>query len=246
MKIKSIVFLLLIFFIFLSAVHINSTPSLTSPLSPGDYLLYNETVRSFLPNGSIYIIKFILSQQIVSVYSNGTALVNFTIYVLNGSYYYAPSLSVQNSSIPATFFYISPNLLGYTVTRANSPFYFNGTYNGLYEYYSISQVQGVELLFKMWFNNYGIAVKAESLQISPSNTVVSNATYVLWLTNMINHNITRPYLSGFTLAQNTLKYSFPNLVIRVIPKIFEILVVVVFILLIVLLLIRPSSKSLKT
>ncbi|TRM80022.1 hypothetical protein DJ524_08880, partial [Sulfolobus sp. D5] len=62
---------------------------MTSPLSPGDFLLYNETVRSVLPNGSISIIKFILSQQIVSVYSNGTALVNFTIYVLNGSYYYA-------------------------------------------------------------------------------------------------------------------------------------------------------------
>ncbi|AOL16919.1 hypothetical protein BFU36_09600 [Sulfolobus sp. A20] len=219
---------------------------MTSPLSPGDFLLYNETVRSVLPNGSISIIKFILSQQIVSVYSNGTALVNFTIYVLNGSYYYAPSLSVQNSSIPATFFYISPNLLGHNVTRANSPFYFNGTYNDLYEYYSVSYVQGVELLFKMWFNNYGIAVKAESLQISPSNIVVSNATYLLWLTNVVNHSVARPYLSGFSLAQSTLKYSFLNSVIRVVPKIFEILVVVVFVLLIILLLIRPSSKSLKT
>ncbi|TRM81268.1 hypothetical protein DJ522_07970, partial [Sulfolobus sp. F3] len=156
------------------------------------------------------------------------------------------SLSVQNSSIPATFFYISPNLLGHNVTRANSPFYFNGTYNDLYEYYSVSYVQGVELLFKMWFNNYVIAVKAESLQISPSNIVVSNATYLLWLTNVVNRSVARPYLSGFSLAQSTLKYSFLNSVIRVVPKIFEILVVVVFVLLIILLLIRPSSKSLKT
>lgn len=206
----------------------------TSSLHSGVFFIYNLTTVQIYQN-EIHIIKQIEVQRILSVYSNGTILVNLTIYNVNFTNYFAPIITLNNASVPADVFYVSPYLLGKNITRGGTILIYKGQENGFYVYQNISYIQGGEWILTMWLNSYGIVEKAISIQTGDV-LVHSNTSYTLWLTNFNNSSVNLPTFNGYTLAKT---YSIVDLKtaiimankiedIVVIIGIFGILVILIF------------------
>lgn len=169
-----------------------------SIIHPGTFFVYNvTTVQNY--QGVIHVIKQVMVQKILEVYNNNTMLTNVTIYNVNVSNYFPPSISLENSSAPASVFYVNPSLLGKDVTRGGEILVYKGSEDNLYVYQNISYFDGQTWILTIWFNQYGVGVKVSSIQTSLSFT--GNTTYNLWLTNYNDSNLTIPFFSGYTLVK---------------------------------------------
>ncbi|ARM74753.1 hypothetical protein [Acidianus manzaensis] len=205
----SILFLLLLLFSIVSlqaaSINMNEASTTNENISVGSFFLYNVTDYMVLPNGSITIFKQMDLFRILAIYSNDTIEVSETIYNVNSTNYFAPFISLSNASVPVSLYYISPSLLGKNVSRGGILLQYVGK-NGLYEYRNISGMDGISSILTMWFNNQGIGVKVNSVELGTSYQLVDNSTSILWLTNYNNSNITLPSFKGYTLA-HTLAYN---------------------------------------
>ena len=191
------IFLIFLILLFLFPTFIIISSSLPST---GNFIVYNETSVIFLNNGSTVIQRFIFLQQVDEAFPNGTGLIEFTYFYVNGSYY-STSYSIENLSAPPNFYYISPNLLGKNIPCRGLSFKY--VKNDVYLYCSTHVVQGVTIIYKMWINGTtGVAEKVQTLQIGAGNRLVSNATATLWITNIGNQHATLPDLyKGYTQAK---------------------------------------------
>jgi len=190
-----IVLSLLLFPLIILVLHTSAT-SFTS----NTFFVYNQTVKMVLPNDTTTTINEIILQRITDVFSNGSIKINVTIYNIDERYYLPPSIIIDNATFPQNLYYIPPSLLGKNVTRGGGELYFVNYSNGLYEYESKTNIQGVVIEFFMWVNSSGIAVKLQTLQIGANLKLVSNATAVLWKTNYFDPSVPLPTFSGYTEA----------------------------------------------
>ncbi|MGC9106250.1 MAG: hypothetical protein ACP5HQ_07525 [Thermoprotei archaeon] len=218
-----------------------SAPSTT--LFPGAFAAYNVTNTFYAlvpsPNSTGYelkpymVIHAIYGIRVISVYPNGTALINFTNYVVDTvkynlttgkvevlkNYTYTSFRTLDNASAPGFLYYISPTLLGkqsivrgYNVTGIVE---YGGLKDGYYVYLSNQSFKqaGVRLVFVMYVNGTnGLAYKVENLQYSLlyNDSLIFNSTYVLWKSNIANPNESPPSLTGFTsVITVTVKYLKP-------------------------------------
>ncbi len=241
-SISLVILVLLVVSIFSSGITITaSAPSTT--LFPGAFAAYNVTDTFYAlvpsPNSTGYelkpymIIHAIYGIRVLSVYPNGTAMINFTNYVVNTvkynlttgkvevlkNYTYTSFTVLDNASAPGFLYYISPSLLGkLTIVRGynvTGTVEYYGIKDGYYVYLSnqSSTQAGVRLVFVMYVNGTnGVAYKVENLQYSLiyNNTLIFNSTYVLWKSNIVNPNESYPSLTGFTSVMTvTVKYLKP-------------------------------------
>jgi len=191
-----IVLSLLLFPLFILVIHTSATS-----FTPNTFFVYNQTVKMVLPNGTTTTINQIILQRIIEVYPNNTIKINETIYDVNQHYYLPPSIITNNATFPQDLYYIPPSMLGNNVTRGGGELYFVNYSDGLYEYESKTNIQGVTIEFFMWVNSSGIAVKVQTLQIGGNLQLVSNATAILWKTNYFNPSVPLPTFSGYTEAR---------------------------------------------
>ncbi|WP_221287482.1 hypothetical protein [Stygiolobus caldivivus] len=218
--------LLFVAFPFLPHLAYSLSPSFT----PGDFLLYNQTVTSVFPNGTVYHIYEFYLQQVVKVFPNGSMLVNTTIYDENTSSYLPPVMSIDNASHPKVFMYISPSLLGkVAIYRDGSDLIYNGTEDGLYVYYDAYALQGVKFIYIIWVNKTGVICRFQTLQIGAGGGLVGNTTAVLWLSNLYNKGVVIPkFLSTYTKA-NVVTYSVSNFLVLAQEKLLEVYKYIIFI-----------------
>lgn len=217
-------------------------PSLTifishAYISPNTFFAYNQTVIMTLPNGTITTIHEVILQRVIAVYSNHTIAVNWTIYNTDQKYYLPPSVSLSNATFPTDLYYIPPSLLGKNVSRAGSELCFVNYSNGLYEYESKSNIQGVLIEFFMWVNSSGIAVKVQTLQIGTSLQLLSNATAILWRTNYFNPSTPLPTFPGYTEA-HVVTFNVNQQIVIVAQKTMEYILITGLLVIILILLFR--------
>lgn len=173
--------------------------SMNTNLHSGMFFAYNVTTFIYEQNIT-KIVKQVFLFRVINVYPNNTLLLNFTVYNINFTSYFAPQIILQNASVPVTMFYISPSLLGNSViNRSGELLVFKGEENGYYVYQNISYIGRGQWILTIWFNKDGIGERIESVQtgdVYPHSKTV----YVLWLTNFYNQSIPLPYFKGYTLA----------------------------------------------
>ena len=227
-----ILFLLLFFTLTVLAIHASA-----SPFSPNTFFVYNQTTKMVLPNGTVATVNEIILQRVLSTFPNNSIEINETIYDVNLHSYFPSTILIDNATFPKDLYYIPPSMLGKNVTRGGGELCFINYSNGLYEYESKTNIQGITIEFFMWVNSSGVAVKVQTLQISAGLQLVSNATAVLWKTNYFDPSVPLPTFSGYTKASVTtfnlntsFKYYVPE-------KLFEYIILVgVFIIVVILLL----------
>ena len=190
-----IILSLLLFPLVILVLHASATS-----FTPNTFFVYNQTVKMVLPNGTTTIMNEMILQRIIEVYPNNTIEINETIYNVNQHYYLPPSILIDNATFPQDLYYIPPSMLGKNITRGGGELYFINYSNGLYEYESKTNIQGVAIEFFMWVNSSGIAVKVQTLQISASLQLVSNATAILWKTNYFDSSVILPTFSNYSKA----------------------------------------------
>ncbi len=153
-------------------------PALSFTLKPGDFLVYNETSYIYYPK---YLVdNMVIVQQINDVFNNGTFLVNSTIIALSQNSSLPSVISLQNESTYGDFYYVNPQTLGKNISQS---LIFNGTRNGLYEYYTVTFLDGVENKLVIYFNSSGVVVKQVDYQISEGK-IVSESITTLWKDNL--------------------------------------------------------------
>ena len=185
------------------------------------YTAYYVTNTSYemVPYSVVHAFYFI---NVTKAFNNGTVFLNFTEYVYETeflnlttgkvektlyNYTYLNITTLDNATAPGLMYYIAPQYLGKDSIRrglggANPPMVLvtsaNGTY--VYEWQNESQALGVKLAFIIYVNGTnGVVYRAESLQYSlPYNgSLIFNATYVLWKSNLANPNATPPHFEGY-------------------------------------------------
>ncbi|EZQ11430.1 hypothetical protein CM19_01250 [Candidatus Acidianus copahuensis] len=177
-----ITFIFLLFMLTFSAVH-HLPQSYSESLRPGIFAIYNGTTdyTNFHKEA-----KLIYIQIINNSYSNNTVKVENIIVNRETCEASPPTYSIMNSSVPLTFYFINPGLLGMNISADGELFSFAGKSNSLYMYKTRSQVQsGVYIVGIYFFNQYGIAEKVYFLQYGADNVLASNTTWTLWKTNLI-------------------------------------------------------------
>ncbi|BFH73164.1 hypothetical protein SJAV_11080 [Sulfurisphaera javensis] len=197
MKSSRLVFLFILLLPFLSVTLITH-----SEFSVGTFFAYNQTVIMLLPNGTTTTLHEVILQKVDKIFSNGTMEINVTVYNVAEKYYLPPTISLNNISFPINFYYIPPSLLGeQCIHRGGAPLRFINYSNGIYLYNDNYTLEGVKIVFNMWVNKDGIAVKVQTLQIGVNKVLVSNATAILWKTNYYNTSVTPPTFKGYTEAK---------------------------------------------
>lgn len=190
-------YFILIFSIAIISPLLVFSTSHTPGLFKGSFLVYNDTVFTYV-NGKIIVNKIILIQKVICVFPNGSILLNNTIIAFNESSYFCPSISIQNYSHPNGMFYICPYLLGKNISCNN--LIFNGTTpSGLYIYYRCTHFFGAKNELILYFNSSGIAISGVDIQCK-CGINESVAYYKLWKTNIIT-NESLPSFTGFTKAR---------------------------------------------
>jgi hypothetical protein len=95
--------------------------------------------------------------------------------------------------------FVNPSDLGKPEVRDG--LVYNGTVNGLYEYYQLNEINDVKILYTIWVEPNGIIKEFQTIQIAANRAIVGNATAVLWLTNIGNSSVGLPsFLSTYTEA----------------------------------------------
>ena len=116
-------FLLLILLFFPLSLH--SKSSTLYHFSSSSFLLYNETVIGYFPNGSHYILYEFYFQNITLVFENGTMEVETIVYDINSTSYLPPAYSLDYVSHPTVFMFVNPSDLGKPEVRDG--LVYNGT-----------------------------------------------------------------------------------------------------------------------
>ena len=185
------------------------------------YAAYYATNTSYelVPYSVVHAFYFI---NVTRAFNNGTVFLNFTEYIYKTeflnlttgkvektfyNYTYFNITALDNATAPGMMYYIAPQYLGKDSIRrglggANPPMVLassaNGTY--IYKWQNESQSLGVKLAFIIYVNGTnGVVYKAESLQYSLpyDGSLIFNATYVLWKSNLVDPNATPPHFEGY-------------------------------------------------
>ena len=122
------------------------------------------------------------------------------VYNKNSTSYLPPAYSLDYVSHPTVFMFVNPSDLGKPEVRDG--LVYNGTVNGLYEYYQLNEINDVKILYTIWVEPNGIIKEFQTIQIAANGAIVGNATAVLWLTNIGNSLVGLPsFLSTYTEAK---------------------------------------------
>ncbi|MCY0858895.1 MAG: hypothetical protein OWQ54_00525 [Sulfolobaceae archaeon] len=168
-------------------------------LSPGQFIVYNGTAMYYQVNTKPEVQKMLYVQELVKEFSNGTGLFMVQIFSYNTTEGLPPSYEIENLSFPQVMYYISPSYLGKNITVGEIKYVYNGTFNGFYVYVTKSQLQNVVVYGIYYYDSLGVAEKVMFLQYGVAG-LISNTTYVLWLSNILYPNETLPKFDFKTTA----------------------------------------------
>ncbi len=163
----------------------------TYSLSPGQFIVYNGTAIYYQISTKPEVQKMLYVQELVKEFSNGTGLFMDQIFSYNSTEGLPPSYEIENLSFPQVMYYINPSYLGKNITVEGITYVYNGTLNGLYVYVTKSQLVNVVVYGIYYYDSLGVAEKVMFLQYGVAG-LISNTTYVLWLSNILYPNETLP------------------------------------------------------
>ncbi|AAK42675.1 hypothetical protein SULI_01770 [Saccharolobus solfataricus] len=153
-------------------------------------------------NNQVYHLSELLFENVTKVYySNSTFVYNLTVYVLNFSQILTSSAILDNFSLPKTFFYI-PNP-GEPVVERSVILSLLSSNDSNYIYYGKTFIGYVELEYFYYVNSTGVPYKIIILQIGESGQLVSNTTYILVKSNLVNPNEQPILPEGFKIANGS-------------------------------------------
>ena len=160
------------------------------------------------------------------------------VYDKNSTSYLSPAYSLDYVSHPTVFMFVNPSDLGKPEVRDG--LVYNGTVNGLYEYYQLNEINDVKILYTIWVEPNGIIKEFQTIQIAANGAIVGNATAVLWLTNIGNSSVRLPsFLSTYTEAKVvTVSINFLALAETEASKIMKYIIFTAVFLIVIILLFR--------
>jgi hypothetical protein len=191
-------YLLILFLPILLTVHITS--SLT--ISPASFIEFYAIYHFYNPNETIY---GLIIQNITSVYPNGTVKYLFYNVNLNDSAYVVSPAS-DNLLSPESL-YIFYNVGNNTIYHGEMVYVLVTKVDGYYIYRASVNIEGVKIISWLYINKSEIPYKLIYLQYSVNGILVSNTTFILYSSNLINPDAKIYIPSGLQLVQNSFKAS---------------------------------------
>lgn len=192
MKAIFIIFLTIFFFFFmlLSITSFSSSINLFN----GAFVEYKVYYINYQSNSSILSLEI---ENITQIFSNSTFKYVVWYINLNESYYYPPGVNYDSLYYPKNFFYI-PDVGNSSLNRAIK-LVLSEEINGTYVYRGQQcLVYGNYINWTIYVNNSGVPSKIFLYQFI-GGKLVSNTTYVLLRSNILNHNVTIYFPSNVTL-----------------------------------------------
>lgn len=176
-------------------------------LFPNAFLEYSLHIQINYDN-QVYHLSELLFENVTRVcYNNATFAYNLTVYVLNFSQILTSSTILDNVSLPETFFYI-PNV-GEPVIERGVILSLLSSNNSNYVYYGKTFIGYIELEYFYYVNSTGVPYKIVILQIGESGQIVSNTTYTLVSSNLVNPNEQPILPDGFKFTNNSKIINLP-------------------------------------
>ncbi|WP_338604093.1 hypothetical protein V6M85_05680 [Sulfolobus tengchongensis] len=137
-------------------------------------------------------------ENITQIFSNSTFTYLIWYINLNGSYYYPPGVNLDNLSYPKAFFYISQ--VGEDEINRSVNLTLYAEENSTYIYTGLQMLTyGNYINWTLYVNNSGVPSRIFLYQYI-GNDLVSNTTYVLLRSNLINKTVTIYFPSNVTLS----------------------------------------------
>jgi len=165
-------------------------------LHSGTFIEYKVEVHFLELNQTLTELLF---ENITNVYNNGSFAYNLTVYASNYSIIVGTSIVYDNINCPSTFFFI-PSVGNSTINR-EVPLTLFSVKNTTYVYMGKQYVDYVEIKYLYYVNSSGVPYKIEILQIGENGKLVSNTTYILIASNIINHEEVPILPKGFVFAK---------------------------------------------
>ena len=165
-------------------------------LYPGTYVEYKVEVHFLQLNQTLTEVLF---ENITKVYNNDTFSYNLTVYALNYSMIVGSGIVYDNLTCPSSFFYL-PKVGNSTINR-EVPLTLISANNGTYIYMGRQYIDYVEIEYFYYVNSSGVPYKIVILQIGENGEPVSNTTYTLIASNIINHEKVPILPKGFKFAK---------------------------------------------
>ncbi|MEM4769138.1 MAG: hypothetical protein QXY03_08020 [Saccharolobus sp.] len=202
-----LLFFLFFFLSFLFPITFSSVPQLSS----GTFAIYNATAFYYNSIDNYTIQIFSMIQYINKTFPNGSVIVSFQLISWNSSMALNWSSSIQNSTFPIFFYYVSPNFLGENITLLHQSLYYINRTGPYYVICRSGTIAGIEIKTYYFFNSDGLAEKVITLQFGENGQVVSKTVYTLWLTNFYNKSVGLPHFNvttgGLMLNLNNSNYA---------------------------------------
>jgi len=165
-------------------------------LYPGTFVEYKVEVHFLQLNQTLNEVLF---ENITKVYNNSTFSYNLTVYALNYSIIVGTGIVYDNLTCPSSFFYL-PSVGNSTINR-KIPLTLISANNGIYIYMGRQYIDYVEIEYFYYVNSSGVPYKIIILQIGENGKPVSNTTYTLIASNIINHEEIPILPKGFKFAK---------------------------------------------
>jgi len=185
-----------IIFLFVNLFSFFTLALLLISLYPGAFAEYKVEVHFLQLNQTLTEILF---ENITNIYDNGTFSYNLTVYALNYSEIVGTGIVYDNLTCPSSFFYL-PNVGNSTINR-KVPLTLISENNGTYIYMGKQYIDYVEIKYFYYVNSSGVPYKIVILQIGENGKPVSNITYTLIASNIINHEVVPILPKGFNFAK---------------------------------------------
>ena len=200
----------ILFYLFLLLLASLVVNSLT--ISPGSFIEFYAIYHFYNPNETIY---GLIIENITSVYPNGT--VKFLLYNVNlNASTYAVTPGVGNLSSPESL-YIFYNVGSSTIYHGEMVYRLVAKSDGYYVYRASMNVEEVRIVSWLYINESEIPYKLIYLQYAVNGALVSNTTFILYSSNLVNPNDKIYMPSGlqrvtgeFKVSLNTGRFYFIN------------------------------------
>ncbi|MCI2413779.1 MAG: hypothetical protein MPF33_00780 [Candidatus Aramenus sp.] len=171
------------------------TASISYTVTPGKFLVYNETVYIYNQNKTL-VNEIVIIQQVLTVYNNGSYLVNSTVVSVTQNSTVSSTVGIQNPSEFGLLYRVDPEMLGKTIKDGNTSLEYNGTEDGLYKYVGRSALVlngQEESTLILYFNSSGVVVKGVDCDVA-NGALLSKSIINLWTSNFFS-NATLPKLN---------------------------------------------------
>ncbi|QIW22985.1 hypothetical protein EWF20_01620 [Sulfolobus sp. S-194] len=182
------------------------------------FFIEYKTISYFVSSNST--LYGLIIENITNIYSNDTVKFEFYLINLNYSEYIGPMIEFNNLSSPTILYYF-PQVGSNIVQRGSLVFQLVGDKNGCYIYENVQHpVSTVSVVTYYYVNDSGIPSKIVFLQYG-LNGLVSNNTYILYSSNLINSNEKIYFPSGLqkvsrAFSLNAFEHEVENIVFSVI------------------------------